>query len=100
MDITSRLTSKIVVVALSPGFMRSKEVLDHLGVTEANWRDGIKKDRWFAYSETPFYTGKAVVALACDKHILKKSGQPLLSGKLAREYGFTDVDGTQPFWAY
>jgi NAD(P)-dependent dehydrogenase (short-subunit alcohol dehydrogenase family) len=92
--------ARIAVVALTPGFMRSEEVLDHLGVSEQNWRDGIKKDRHFAYSETPFYAGKAVVALACDKHIMKKSGQVLLSGKLAREYGFTDIDGTQPIWAY
>jgi NAD(P)-dependent dehydrogenase (short-subunit alcohol dehydrogenase family) len=91
---------EIAAVALTPGFMRSEEVLDWLGVTEANWRDGIKKDKGFAYSETPFYVGKAVVALACDKDIMKKSGQTLLSGKLAREYGFTDMDGTQPICAY
>ncbi len=90
----------IVAVALTPGFMRSEGVLDYLGVTEANWRDGIQKDKGFAYSETPFYVGKAVVALACDKNIMKKSGQTLLSGKLAREYGFTDLDGSQPIWAY
>jgi NAD(P)-dependent dehydrogenase (short-subunit alcohol dehydrogenase family) len=92
--------AKIAVVALTPGYMRSEEVLDHLGVTEQNWRDGITKDPYFAWSETPFYVGKAVAALACDKNIMKKSGDVLLSGKLAREYRFTDVDGTQPIWAY
>ncbi len=90
----------IAVVALSPGFMRSEEVLAHFGVTEANWRDGIKQDHFFAYSETPFYVGKAVVALASDPDIMKKSGQALISGRLARQYDFTDVDGTQPIWAY
>ena len=89
---------KIAVIALTPGFMRSEEVLDVLGVREDNWRDGIKKDKHFAYSETPFYVGKAVVALACDKKIMQKSGQALMSGKLAREYGFVDVDGAQPIW--
>ena len=44
----------IAVVALSPGYMRSEEMLDRFGVTEETWRDGIKKDRMFAYSETPF----------------------------------------------
>lgn len=90
----------VAVVALSPGFLRSEEVLAHFGVTEANWRDGIQQDRLFAYSETPFYVGKAVVTLASDRDIMKKSGQALVSGKLAREYDFTDVDGTQPIWAY
>ena len=91
---------KIAVVALTPGFMRSEEVLDHFGVTEVNWRDAIPQDKFFAYSETPFYIGKAVVALACDPQIMARSGQALLSGRLAREYGFTDVDGSQPIWHY
>lgn len=90
----------IAVVALTPGFMRSEEVLDHFGVKEENWREGILQDKWFAYSETPFYVGRAVVALACDKDIMQKSGQALMSGKLAREYGFSDMDGSQPVWCY
>ena len=91
---------KIAVVALTPGFLRSEEMLAHFDVSEGNWRDAIQKDHYFAYSETPFYIGKAVVALACDRKIMNKSGQALMSGKLAREYGFTDVDGTQPIWCY
>jgi NAD(P)-dependent dehydrogenase (short-subunit alcohol dehydrogenase family) len=91
---------KIAVVSLTPGFLRSEEMLDHFGVTEANWRDAIQHDRDFAYSETPFYVGKAVVALACDRKVLQKTGQALISGRLARQYGFTDVDGTQPMWCY
>jgi len=91
---------KIAVVALTPGFMRSEEVLAHFGVTEANWRVAIQEDKYFAYSETPFYVGKAVVALACDPQIMARSGQALLSGRLAREYDFTDLDGTQPIWHY
>jgi NAD(P)-dependent dehydrogenase (short-subunit alcohol dehydrogenase family) len=92
--------NNITVVSLTPGFLRSEEMLAHFGVTEATWRDAVKQDRYFAYSETPFYVGKAVVALACDSDVMLKSGQALSSGKLAREYGFTDVDGTQPVWAY
>jgi NAD(P)-dependent dehydrogenase (short-subunit alcohol dehydrogenase family) len=91
---------KIAVVSLTPGFLRSEAMLDHFGVTEENWRDAIKHQWDFAYSETPFYIGKAVVALACDRKIMSKSGQALVSGKLAREYGFTDIDGTQPIWCY
>jgi NAD(P)-dependent dehydrogenase (short-subunit alcohol dehydrogenase family) len=91
---------KIAVVSLTPGFLRSEEMLDHFGVREENWREAIKQDKGFAYSETPFYVGKAVVALACDRRVMKKSGQALISGKLAREYGFTDLDGTQPVWCY
>jgi hypothetical protein len=91
---------KIAVVSLTPGFLRSEEMLDHFSVSEQNWREAIQQDKGFAYSETPFYVGKAVVALACDKRVMQKSGQSLVSGKLAREYGFTDIDGTQPVWCY
>ena len=62
--------------------------------------DAIKHQRDFVYSETPFYIGKAVVALACDKRIMRKIGQAIVSGRLAREYGFTDIDGAQPIWFY
>jgi NAD(P)-dependent dehydrogenase (short-subunit alcohol dehydrogenase family) len=90
----------IAVVALSPGFMRSEEVLDVLGVREENWREGIARDPHFRYSETPFYVGRAVAALAADPDVMRHSGKALLSGRLAREYGFTDMDGTQPVWLY
>ncbi len=38
----------------------------------------------------------AVVALACDPNIISRTGQILNVGNLSREYGFTDIDGTQP----
>ena len=89
---------RVAAVALTPGFMRSEAVLDHFGVREENWRDGIARDRHFAASETPFYVGRAVVALAADPEVMRWSGRTLASWDLAREYGFTDVDGRQPDW--
>jgi NAD(P)-dependent dehydrogenase (short-subunit alcohol dehydrogenase family) len=47
-------------------------------------------------SETPRYGGRAVAALASDPEALAKTGRTLTAGGLAREYGFTDLDGTQP----
>lgn len=88
----------VAAVALSPGFLRSEAVLDHFGVTEDNWRDAIAKDENFAVSETPSYIGRAVVALANDPDIMAKSGKALATWNLAREYGFKDIDGTQPNW--
>lgn len=87
---------KVAAVALTPGFLRSEAMLDHFGVTEASWRDATRKDPFFAASETPFYIGRAIAALASDPDMIVKSGQPLHVGNLAREYGFTDVDGRQP----
>ena len=65
---------------------------------EANWREAIAKDRHFAASETPRYLGRAIVALACDPNIMQRSDQALATWNLAKEYGLTDVDGSQPDW--
>jgi NAD(P)-dependent dehydrogenase (short-subunit alcohol dehydrogenase family) len=88
----------VTALALTPGFMRSEAILTHLGVTEENWREGVKKDSHFISSETPFFVGRAVVALAADPDVAKKAGRIYSSWALAREYGFTDVDGRQPHW--
>lgn len=87
---------KVAVVALSPGFLRSEAMLDHFGVGESDWRKATEQDPNFAASETPFYTGRAVVALAADANIMSKTGRALATWNLSKEYGFTDVDGTQP----
>ncbi|WP_327070381.1 SDR family oxidoreductase [Kitasatospora sp. NBC_01250] len=89
----------VAALALTPGFLRSEEVLDHFGVTERNWRDAVAKDPDFAYSETPAYLGRAVVALAADPEVMAKSGRALATWGLYREYGFTDTDGSTPDWA-
>jgi NAD(P)-dependent dehydrogenase (short-subunit alcohol dehydrogenase family) len=86
----------VSVVAVSPGFMRTEMMLEHFGVTEANWRDGVRKDPNFIASESPFFVGRAVAALAADPDVGKKSGGLYGSWSLAKEYGFTDVDGSQP----
>jgi NAD(P)-dependent dehydrogenase (short-subunit alcohol dehydrogenase family) len=86
----------VAALAITPGFLRSEMMLEHFGVTEANWRDGAKKDPNFIASETPFFVGRAIAALAADPHVLEKSGGLYSSWGLAREYGFTDIDGSQP----
>ncbi|GAA1886345.1 SDR family oxidoreductase [Streptantibioticus ferralitis] len=83
-------------VSLSPGFLRSEEMLEHFGVTEENWRDGIGKDRHFAIAESPAYIGRAVAALAADADVARWNGRSLSSGELAESYGFTDTDGSRP----
>jgi NAD(P)-dependent dehydrogenase (short-subunit alcohol dehydrogenase family) len=101
----------IASVALTPGFLRSERVLEHFKVTEANWKDvGKNKDKEknsgeqndapndFMVSESPRYIGRAIVALASDPKVMNKTGRVFSSWALAREYGFTDLDGTQPHW--
>jgi NAD(P)-dependent dehydrogenase (short-subunit alcohol dehydrogenase family) len=88
-------------VALTPGWLRSEMMLDTFGVTEANWRDATERIPHFGISETPRYVGRAVAALAADPDKQSHSGGSLSSGGLAREYGFTDLDGSRPdAWRY
>ena len=100
----------VVAVALTPGFLRSERVLEHFGVSEANWKDAGNKNvnqnsadqndapSDFMMSESPRYIGRAVAALASDPRVKQKSGRVFSSWGLAREYGFTDLDGTRPDW--
>jgi NAD(P)-dependent dehydrogenase (short-subunit alcohol dehydrogenase family) len=96
-------------VALTPGWMRSEMMLEHYGVTEANWRDVLARSAeppfpdpgHFGISETPTFTGRAVVALAADPDVARWNQASLSSGRLAQEYGFVDVDGSAPdAWRY
>jgi NAD(P)-dependent dehydrogenase (short-subunit alcohol dehydrogenase family) len=93
------LDTGVTALTISPGFLRSEAVLDGFGVTEANWRDAIARDPLFAESETPFFVGRAVAALAADPHVGRKAGDALFAADVALEYGFTDIDGRAPhFW--
>jgi len=89
-------------VALTPGWMRSEMMLEHYGVTEANWREAAATNPHFAaISESPRFVGRAVAALAADSDVYRRTGGSFSSGGLALEYGFTDVDGSRPdCWRY
>lgn len=89
---------QVAALAITPGFLRSEAMLEHFGVSEANWQEGAKIDPHFIASETPYYVGRAVAALVADPNILSKSGQVFSSWGLAVEYGFNDIDGRQPHW--
>jgi hypothetical protein len=85
-------------------------MLDAFGVSEANWRDAVnpnssarcpKAPPGFAVSESTRYVGRAVAALALDPNRHRWNQKAVSSAQLAQEYGFTDVDGSQPdVWKY
>jgi NAD(P)-dependent dehydrogenase (short-subunit alcohol dehydrogenase family) len=89
-------------LALTPGWLRSEMMLENYGVTESNWRDGARSNPHFAaISESPLFVGRAVAALAADPNVHARNGGSFSAGELAREYGFTDIDGSQPdCWRY
>jgi len=89
---------RIAVLAITPGFLRSESMLEHLGVTEANWRDAGKKDPNFLQSESPLFVGRAVAALAADPKVRDRTGTLVSSWELGRDYELTDYDGRRPDW--
>jgi NAD(P)-dependent dehydrogenase (short-subunit alcohol dehydrogenase family) len=88
-------------VSITPGWLRSEMMLEHFGVREENWRDATVNVPHFVISETPRFVGRAIAALAADPDRARFNGQSLSSGGLAKVYGFTDIDGSQPdAWRY
>src|SRR5512147_1669909 len=72
----------VTAVSLYPGLVRTESVL--------------RADFDLSNSESPQFIGRAIAALAADPEIIRKSGQILIAAALAKEYGFTDIDGKQP----
>jgi NAD(P)-dependent dehydrogenase (short-subunit alcohol dehydrogenase family) len=92
-------------VAVTPGWLRSEMMLDNWGVAEANWRSALDQNRGgglptappsFADSESPSFVGRGVAAIAADEDRERWNQGSVTSANLAREYGFTDIDGRQP----
>lgn len=88
----------VAAVAVTPGFLRSEEMLDHFKVTEDNWRDAGAQEPHFLQSETPFFVAKGIAALAADPDLMSKSGKIFTSWGLSDDYGIVDVDGRTPHW--
>ncbi|MEX2206747.1 MAG: SDR family NAD(P)-dependent oxidoreductase [Myxococcota bacterium] len=74
----------VAVVSLYPGLVRTESVM-----RAADYLD-------LSNSESPEFVGRAVAALAADPDVLRRSGEVLVAAALAREYGFTDLDGRTP----
>jgi NAD(P)-dependent dehydrogenase (short-subunit alcohol dehydrogenase family) len=91
-------------LTITPGWLRSEIMLEHFGITEERWRDALNPARsdgpvappGFAESETPRFVGRAVAALAADPERARYNQRSVTAADLAREYGFTDLDGRQP----
>ena len=49
-----------------------------------------------ADAQSPEFVGRAVVALATDPDVSKRSGHAFPVADLAKAYGFTEDDGSQP----
>jgi len=85
---------RVAVISLWPGVVKTDRMISR--ATRGD--DGRLRIQGFdlAGAETPRFSGRAVVALAGDADVMAKSGGAFPCYDLAREYGFTDVDGNMP----
>jgi NAD(P)-dependent dehydrogenase (short-subunit alcohol dehydrogenase family) len=91
----------VTAVGVTPGWLRSEQMLDNFGVTEENWRDACVKTPGFGISESPAYVGRGVAALAGDADAHRWAGEIISARQLADTYGVTDTDGSRPdCWGY
>jgi NAD(P)-dependent dehydrogenase (short-subunit alcohol dehydrogenase family) len=86
----------VTAVGVTPGWLRSENMLENFGVTEENWRDAVERRPGFAISESPIYVARGVVALAQAADVGRWAGTIASVRQLADAYGFTDVDGSKP----
>jgi NAD(P)-dependent dehydrogenase (short-subunit alcohol dehydrogenase family) len=84
----------VAVVSLWPGLVLTEGLLANAETAPDGTRTLHGLD--ISFGETPKFNGKAVVALAADPDIMKRSGGSFYSSRLAREYGFTEDDGHLP----
>jgi NAD(P)-dependent dehydrogenase (short-subunit alcohol dehydrogenase family) len=84
----------VAVVSIWPGLVKSENRL----VNAETLPDGrvMLFGLDLKYAETPHFPGRAVVALATDTDPMRRSGNAFWVADLARDYGFTDIDGTIP----
>ena len=74
----------VAVVSLYPGLVRTEKVMEAAAYLD------------LSNSESPDFIGRAVATLASDPDVLRHSGKVVVAAALAREYGFTDLDGKTP----
>ena len=84
----------VAVVSIWPGLVKSENRL----VNAETLPDGrvMLFGLDLSFAETPHFPGRAVVALAQDEDPMKRTGQAFWVADLARDYGFTDIDGSVP----
>ena len=86
----------VTAVGVTPGWLRSENMLENFGVTEENWRDALEKRPTFGISESPTYVARGVAALAQADDADRWAGTIASVRQLADAYGFTDTDGSRP----
>ena len=91
----------VTAMGVTPGWLRSENMLEGFGVTEETWRDALEERPGFAISESPTYVARGVAAAATRGDASRWAGQIVTARQLADAYDVTDADGSKPdCWGY
>ena len=91
----------VTVLGVTPGWLRSEQMLENFGVTEATWRDACERRPGFGISESPTYVARGIAALARAGDAERWRGSIVSARQLADAYEVTDTDGSRPdCWGY
>jgi len=91
----------VTVLGVTPGWLRSEQMLENFGVTEATWRDACERRPGFGISESPTYVARGIAALARAGDAERWRGSIVSARQLADAYDVTDTDGSRPdCWGY
>lgn len=86
----------VTALGVTPGWLRSEQMLDGFGVTEQTWRDALPAEPGFGISESPSFVARGIAQLAGDARHGELAGRILTAHQLADRYGVTDLDGSRP----
>ena len=81
----------VAVVSLWPGFVWTETTLPIRPTASPRYRKTLD-----AYGESPLVSGRAVVALAADQRILRRTGRVHVAAEVAARHGLRDADGGRP----
>ncbi len=96
-SLTAELADEpVTVVGVTPGWLRSEQMLENFEVTEATWTEAAGWIPGFGVSETPAYVARGVAALAADAEMARHHGAVLAARDLSDIYDVTDIDGSRP----
>jgi NAD(P)-dependent dehydrogenase (short-subunit alcohol dehydrogenase family) len=79
----------VAVISIWPGLVTTEASLIYL----SQLPNGAELAKTF---ETPEFTGLVIAALYTDPNIMRKSGRVTIGAEAAVEYGFKDINGSQP----
>jgi dehydrogenase/reductase SDR family protein 1 len=84
----------VAVVGVWPGLVLTDRILQFATGGPSGSRQLAGLD--LSIGESPRFPGRAIAALFTDPELMARTGRSFFTARLAREYGFNDVDGRVP----